>query len=334
MWGGGESYSLRNSHSKSSKLKKQHRAEGRKLTNPSSSFGIGDLDDFILSFNIRGFRSGKNSKLGDCRKLIFRKNPSICALQETKCNIVDANWVYSLWGSDDFGFIQKEKVGKPGGLLLIWNNNEFVAEQSFTGDHYIAVMGKWVGKDEVSIIVNLYGPHEDSNKLKLWTSLESFIVPLGGKRFTRICDNGLKFSKIDKFLVSEKFNDLWGELSAIALECKLSDHCPIVLRDRIIDFGPKPIKNALKEWSKVTFGKLDEEIDELKEAACKWECIAENRNLTDDEREAWMLTRKNWIAKEKVKSNMAKQNSRVKWALEGDEDTKYFHSFIKRGHSK
>ncbi|XP_071688849.1 uncharacterized protein [Rutidosis leptorrhynchoides] len=31
---------------------------------------------------------------------------------------------------------------------------------------------------------------------------------------------------------------------------------------------------------------------------------------------------------------MARQKSRVKWALEGDENTKYFHSFIKRRHSK
>ncbi|XP_071700307.1 uncharacterized protein [Rutidosis leptorrhynchoides] len=134
-------------------------------------------------------------------------------------------------------------------------------------------------------------------------------VPLCGKRFTRICDNTFKFSKLDGFLIFEKFNHVWGDLSVFALERKISDHSPIILRDKDINFGPKPIKifdkwiklegtskiiedawklnvegrrldsifriklknvkNVLKEWSQNSWGCLDFEIENLKADAAK-----------------------------------------------------------------
>ncbi|GKG35612.1 hypothetical protein Tco_0440766, partial [Tanacetum coccineum] len=60
-------------------------------------------------------------------------------------------------------------------------------------------------------------------------------VPMGGRKFTRVSDDELKFSKLN-----EEFNSLWGNLSVVALDRKLSDHCPIVLKDIDLDFGPKP----------------------------------------------------------------------------------------------
>ncbi|XP_071714157.1 uncharacterized protein [Rutidosis leptorrhynchoides] len=347
----------------------------------------------ILCLNICGFGSGKLSKIGDFRRLLLREKPCIVALQETRLNNVDKNWVNLLWGSHEFDFIQKEKIGNSGG---------------------------WKGRDELTFIVNVYGPHEDSNKLLLWSSLETLIgthdaewilcgdfnevrdqserkncdfierrarwfnefidrtqlidVLLGGKKFTRICDNGIKFSKLDRFLVSERFYHTWGNVSALALERKLSDHCPIVLRDRDIDYGPKPIKifdewfdgedskkvvekawslnvvgdrydcvfrnklknvkHALKEWSKCALGSLDLEIEELKRKSCEWESTAETNDISDEDRISWLNTRKQWIEKEKVKANMAKEKSRVKWIKDGDENTKYFHSVFKRRHSK
>ncbi|XP_071740791.1 uncharacterized protein [Rutidosis leptorrhynchoides] len=143
---------------------------------------------------------------------------------------------------------------------------------------------------------------------------------MGGKRFTRMCDNGVKFSKLDRFLIFENFNQMWEELSVLALERKLLDHCPIVLRDRDIDFGPKPTKIfdewleaedstqiindawnqiALKEWAQKTFEKIDIEIEELQKVATNWELMVEERILTDEERELWIEARKEWIEKDK-----------------------------------
>lgn len=52
----------------------------------------------------------------------------------------------------------------------------------------------------------------------------------------------VKFSKLDRFLVSNSLVDLWSSVVALALERKLSDHCPIVLKDSVKDFGPRPFR--------------------------------------------------------------------------------------------
>ncbi|XP_071687533.1 uncharacterized protein [Rutidosis leptorrhynchoides] len=67
-------------------------------------------------------------------------------------------------------------------------------------------------------------------------------IPLGGRNFTRVSDDGTKFSKIDCFLVNQSFVNLWKDLTAIALDRQHSDHCPIVLKDEDRNFGPKPFK--------------------------------------------------------------------------------------------
>ena len=104
--------------------------------------------------------------------------------------------------------------------------------------------------------------------------------------------------------MSEGFRDLWRDLSVVALDRKLSDHCPILLQDKLVDFGPKPfrafdvwfedteaeevvrrgwnktfrsvvpdkvfrdklknVKEELKAWSKDKFEKIDKEVDSLR----------------------------------------------------------------------
>ncbi|XP_071712224.1 uncharacterized protein [Rutidosis leptorrhynchoides] len=138
------------------------------------------------------------------------------------------------------------------------------------------------------IVVNVYGPHDNDKKRKMWKGLENLMrydnaswvicgdfnevrnederrknvfhdrrsalfndfinhmklveIPLIGKRFTRVNDDGSKFRKLDRLLVSDLFLQMWNEVSVIALERKLTDHCPIMLRDMNMDFSPKPFK--------------------------------------------------------------------------------------------
>ncbi|XP_071731689.1 uncharacterized protein [Rutidosis leptorrhynchoides] len=129
-------------------------------------------------------------------------------------------------------------------------------------------------------------------------------IPINGRKFTRISDNGAKFSKLDRFIVNDNFINLWKDLSVNPLDRRVSDHCPIILKDKFIDYGPKPfkifnewfnkdgvadivnntwaksvnssrldcifrdhlknVKFALRYWSKNAFGNLDIEINNLK----------------------------------------------------------------------
>ncbi|XP_071698892.1 uncharacterized protein [Rutidosis leptorrhynchoides] len=67
-------------------------------------------------------------------------------------------------------------------------------------------------------------------------------VPLVERNYTRISANGVKFSKLDRFLITENFIHQWPNIHAMVLDKKHTDHCPIILKENDLYFGPKPTK--------------------------------------------------------------------------------------------
>ncbi|XP_071715058.1 uncharacterized protein [Rutidosis leptorrhynchoides] len=102
-----------------------------------------------------------------------------------------------------------------------------------------------------------------------------------------------------------------------------------IFRDRL-----KNVKNDLRCWSKIEFGSLENEINLLKTKANRLELLAESGSISVSDRSCWMERRKSWFEKENIKSGMLKQKARIRWILEGDENSKYFHSTIRRKFNK
>ncbi|XP_071695190.1 uncharacterized protein [Rutidosis leptorrhynchoides] len=351
----------------------------------------------IISINVRGL--GVEDKIGWVRGICSSEKPDLIALQETKCKQVEDRLIHALWGNSDCGYIQKEAVDNSGGMLLVWDIKNYVAISACVSEFFLVVKGHWKGCDQDSIIVHVYGPHDDASKKIMWESLDYFVksidaawlvcgefnevrepsdrlncvfhqrwanrfnkfiaeinlieIPISGRKLTRISDDGLKFSKIDRFLASDKFINLWDDLSVIALDRKESDHCSVVLRDKLLDYGPKPfevfnewfnkegveevikeawkkpvtsihsdsmfgdhlknVKYCLKQWSNATFGNLDKEIGTLKLKVEDWGKKAESCSLNDIDRADWLEARRCWIENEKSKTKMLKQKARSRW---------------------
>ncbi|XP_071688112.1 uncharacterized protein [Rutidosis leptorrhynchoides] len=251
-------------------------------------------------------------------------------------------------------------------LGLRWNP---LNPHCLCSDFFLAIRGKWVISGQESIIADIATRF---NELIARNNLIE--IPINGRKFTRISDDGEKFSKLDRFLVNGNFISLWKDLSVQPLDRQVSDHCPLILKDKYIDFGPKPfkifnewftkygvediVKNAwvkpvtskrldcifrdrlknvmfdLHDWSKREFGNLDTEINDLKSKVEVWEKIAECGSLNDNERKTWLDDRKSWIEKENIKINMLKQKAKNRWILEGDENSKFFHASIQKIYNK
>lgn len=151
----------------------------------------------------------------------------------------------------------------------------------------------------------------------------------------------------------------------------LSDHCFIMMKETDPDFGPKPfrvldvwlkevdvskvvksawsipvsscrpdcvfrdrLKMVLKKWSQDRFDNLNEEVEKASEEALRWERFAKERSLSGEEINQWMEARKVWLKKDSIYTGILRQRARVKWHAEGDENSKLFHTMVRRRNRK
>lgn len=68
-------------------------------------------------------------------------------------------------------------------------------------------------------------------------------VKQGGRKFTWVSSNGLKISKLDRFLINQAFDEDWGDCTAVVGDRIFSDHCPVLLKANTVDFGPPPFRS-------------------------------------------------------------------------------------------
>ncbi|XP_021990744.1 uncharacterized protein LOC110887361 [Helianthus annuus] len=192
--------------------------------------------------------------------------------------------------------------------------------------------------------------------------------PMQGRKFTCIRDNGKKLSKLDRFLVCSDFFIKWPSACVRVLASQFSDHCPILLELVDLKFGPKPFRvynswigkpgyeDAVKE-ALVGFDSFDpsdscltakfariraqlkiwrdkflaKESELEKTALAELETLEsdmENRELSEDEE--WSLVEnKNLIKETEIRRNLdIKQRARLRWAVDGDENSKFFHALV------
>ncbi|GJQ93912.1 RNA-directed DNA polymerase, eukaryota [Tanacetum coccineum] len=134
------------------------------------------------------------------RNMIKKDSPMFLEVQETKLESFDPSFIRSLWPHSDVEFIFSSAIGALGGILTIdfnamRNINERLGSQFDEGE------------------ANAF------NDFILQADL--FDLPLGGRRFTRFSKDGNNVSKLDRFMVSQNFFDIWNDASVSVLYIKV-----------------------------------------------------------------------------------------------------------------
>lgn len=174
-----------------------------------------------------------------------------------------------------------------------------------------------------------------------------------------------KLSKLDRFLVSPSLLRDWPAISVVALERTFTDHCPILLKSVTNDFRPTPfrffdhwmeadsfnemvknvwpnfpkannpwvtlknklklLKHEIKSWRSTM---LPNDVDLARNLMADWELKAESHDLGPEDSAAFQKARADYFQAAKFQALSLKQKSRVKWAVEGDENSSYFHGIV------
>ncbi|KAH1229061.1 hypothetical protein GmHk_10G028908 [Glycine max] len=189
-----------------------------------------------------------------------------------------------------------------------------------------------------------------------------------GRMFTWFRPNGSAMSKLDRFFLSENWLVQWPDTTQFVLDRNFSDHCPILLRSKIIDWGPKPfkimdwwmqdkgfqnmvalkwsnyhpsgwggytlkqklkfIKACIRQWS-LSNGVINaKKIQDLKRELNALEAGISDRTLTQPEVELKKSLQEQLWHAANAYESMLRQKARVKWLKEGDRNSAYFHKLI------
>ena len=189
-----------------------------------------------------------------------------------------------------------------------------------------------------------------------------------GNSFTWFRPNGSAKSWLDRFLVSDQWLSMWPNTSQHVLQRDVSDHCPLILKTKLVDWGPKPfrvvdwllnqkgyhsmveeawtagqqggwggialknklrnLRNSINQWSKDKGDIKANKIQHLKQKLSDLETLASHRTLSEIEVQTKRALQQELWDTTNAYESLMRQKSRAKWIKEGDSNTTYFHKVI------
>ncbi|GJS06437.1 putative RNA-directed DNA polymerase, eukaryota, reverse transcriptase zinc-binding domain protein [Tanacetum coccineum] len=170
-------------------------------------------------------------------------------------------------------------------------------------------------------------------------------VSLGGYNFTWTNKWGTKMSKLDCFLVSESFYEMFPHAIGLVLEKGIPDHRPILIKeaitwknDGIVDgnrfvlFKKKlqNLKKVIRVW--IATRKADAHVLK-KEHQLKLSIIDSKIDQGCASEEDFKIQRNSLAILgdlDRIEAKDFAQKAKIKWALEGDENTSFFHGTLKK----
>lgn len=114
---------------------------------------------------------GGRIKKGAIRNLVQKENVDFICIQETKLESIDFSLCKILWGGEEVGWMFKESIGSPGGLLCMWNKAVLSMEVCYQGRGFICVKGRWGDQRIPCSIFNIYGPCDPYGRRCMWEEL-------------------------------------------------------------------------------------------------------------------------------------------------------------------
>nr|GEU68392.1 hypothetical protein [Tanacetum cinerariifolium] len=280
-----------------------------------------------------------------------------CTLAALITNNGDLKVLRQVWGNNHFDFASTSARGMTGGIVCIWNDLVFKKSKILCNENYVDIeVNNW---DVISVTMGdfnevreageRFGSFYNDRQADLFNNFISnaslIDVPLGGYKFTWTDKWGSKMNKIDRFLVSELFYETFPNISGVILEKAISDHRPILIKDYVVDLNdgiveandlisfkkkPQNLKRVIREWvalqRSISLTLKKDHLRRLFSVDTKFDQgLASKMDLCDRCESIRILG-----DLDKWEASDITQKSRTKWALEGDENSNFFHASLKK----
>nr|GEV75973.1 RNA-directed DNA polymerase, eukaryota [Tanacetum cinerariifolium] len=258
----------------------------------------------VLGYSMDGCL-GRKPKKEWIKELTIKNKINFLSIQETKMSCISQMDMKFMWGNSNYDFVFSESLRYSGGILCVWEASVFKKDNVTISDNFVAIYGTGVPSSSKIIFVAIYAPHDVQCKRILWDYVMTLIV---------------------------------------CLDRHLSDHRPILLHEAHTDFGPTPFR-FYHSWFELAG--FDDMVEQ------KWRSFSHSdgnrmvRNelhVIDKELYNGVVSDASLLRRLKLNRQLNEinaietkdfiQKSKVKWAIEGDENSKFSHGLINKKRSQ
>nr|GEV53904.1 RNA-directed DNA polymerase, eukaryota [Tanacetum cinerariifolium] len=301
------------------------------------------LEDMVrvghsMGYNLEGCMKdieslGHKSKKEWIKELNSKPRVNFLALQETKLERVSHMDVKLLWGNFNFQFISSDSNGSSGGILCVWETSVFKKDNATVSDNFIAIYGTWLPSISKILFVVVYAPQQLSMKRSLWDYITSLLRRWNGDSIVMGDFNDVRCKE-------ERLGSLFNPLGARLFNQFINSSGLVEVKMEGYSFTwshPSASKMSKLDRFLVTEGLHGLWSDSFPflsfMISAGWELgdidkILDHGNIFD----TVLLKRMELMLQlhdlNQVASRDAAQKSKIKWAIDGDENSKFFHGII------
>ncbi|GJT54195.1 RNA-directed DNA polymerase, eukaryota [Tanacetum coccineum] len=272
------------------------------------------IDDLVtvgqtIGYDMTGL--AQKAKKDWVKELCVSNKVNFVSLQETKMANIDLWCIKRCWGNFVFDYVYSEAVGNSGGILCFWDPNMFQKLNATVSDFFTIVRVVMMGdfnevrdcSERFGSVFNKQGAEVFNNFIANAGLVE---VPLGGCSFT-----------FDKLV-----EDSWKEANI----CENNDSIKFMKKLRFL-------KEKIRKWNCLYKEKKNCVMRNLKSNLNSLDSVMIRGMVQILDRPSHGSSSLIIQEMEKAENLEVAQKAKIKWAIEGDENSKYYHGVLnkKRG---